>query len=354
MNINARQKEIIKELDKSITIYQEYQNKPFKEINNSLLNLSKIIFSGDIEKSDLKYLLSYTKSFIAKLNIAYLNLFNPSSKTLNALVRENTINKELNEIKAKNSLISDYYNYHLKEEKAYISYWLKSLYTNKEELTALKNRIKYLKNQRKELEQESLTESTFYDIATSEEKDIYDKTKYHKQDLHKDKQGLNTYLKEQGYIADPKIQKSFIKYLRNYLFNLINNTPNPNDQNIFTLYDIAYKRTVEKFGTELITKPSLNRMLNYLVLTDKIRYDVNDGSITNCTKIKEKYNKELNKLFIRAFIEFITYIDIDKVEEIYGKCQEVVSKRTNFYPKKPLSLKRVMKDALETRNERKK
>ena len=352
MNINARKEDIITNLNDTISMLKNQKNTAINEISKSISTLNKIVFSGKIEKDFSKYFITKIKYIIIHLNLAYLNLFNSNNKTLTTIYHMHNIENEINELSILNNITTMDYNHQITSEKAYLAYWIKKFSENYQEYRNLSKQIKNLENKKKELLNDDLSESTFFDLATLEEIDIYNKFRYQKKDKQKETKGLNKYLKKEGYLTNPKDIQNFISYLRNYLFKLITITPNVTDKNILKVYEIAYQETINVFQSEPLTKPSINKTLNYLILNDKIRYNPSDGRIINCTKIKEKYNKDLNNLFIHAFIEFVSYIDYDEIKNIYTKCCEVVSNNTHFYPQRPLSLNKTMHNALKSHIER--
>ena len=316
MNINLRKDELIKEIDLNIKYLQ-------KNRNNALIEYKKCLITilTTIDKSHYKYIKAKIKYIIGYL------FSNDLTNNYLEILHDEVINSQeyflLNNTKKTKET-----------EKAYLSYWLN-------QINNYNKKIAYLKCQRKELKENILTKKNIYELGTLDEIDYYEKNKYKEIDTSLVNKGLIKYKIEVGYLANPKDVKEFIRELRNNFYYIIKNSNNISTDNISIIYNIAYQRTLEKFEIEPVIKPSMTHMLEYLQKNNKIIIDSDKNTIKDCTLLYQKYYNECFYLFT-GVMSNIKYIDIDEVERMFNFCCNTISEEMNYYPEKPISLKKVL------------
>ena len=321
MNINFNKNEIIKNLDLNIKYLEKNKKDAINELNKCLITLLT-----SIDKPRLKYL-------FAKIKYLLACLFN--DELTNNYIE--ILKKEL--LKLQQEFLVSSTKQVREEEKAYLSYWYKqiSLYTKQ---------IAHLKLQRKELESGILYEKNLYELGTLEEIDTYKRNKYQKEDNLLINKGLIKYKIKEGYLGNSKDIKDFIKELRHNFLYLISKNNHITLDNVESVYNIAYQMTVRKYETEPVVKPSMKHMLKYLRKHNQILINENTQIITDISELDKKYTQECFDLFSHL-MQKLNYIDIDEIARIFQVCCNAVSEEMNYYPEKPLSLKRMLPKTLK-------
>ncbi len=301
-----------------------------KRKNEIMTDIDRAI--KDLKQKEKMYLLLKYKYYITKFNLAYLRLFKVDSKLLNMLALEDRLKELLCMIN--------------KDHK------ITSLRSDLKEFIEISLTLGNLIKEKYELSGENITEKTFYDIATLEEIDTYDKVKYQEEDSKLINKGLRQYKKGEGYLVDQEDIKDFIKELRNNFYTLIKMNNNITLDNIEYIFNAAYEMTIQKYETEPIVKPSMVHMLNYLRRHNQILIDAEDKSIMDSSKLYKEYVGKCFILFTKV-MEQVTYIDIEEIEKLFKRVCVNVALEMNYFPEKPLALRKVLPRSLKIVQEKK-
>ena len=330
MNINLRKDELIKNIDENIKYLKQIRNTSRNELKKSLITLltriDKVRFNYLYTK--LKYII--VASFNRELNNNYLN---------DLELKLGKLQKEF--IEVTNPKV-------IEEEKSYFAYWFNKVLEN----ISINKLINHLTLEKEEIILNKIHEKTLYNLGTLEEIDYYERNKYNKTDNALINKGMINYKISLGYLASSQEINEFVRELRNNFLTLIKNNKSVSFDNINNIYDIAYKTTTAKFNTEPAIKLSLKRMLAYLQKNNMILIDNDSETIFYSRDLYQQYYKECTYIF-SSIIKRISYVDVDELERLFNICCSHVAEEMNYYPDKPISLKKVFPKMLKNVQENK-